>query len=466
MMQIAALAVVTGASAQDWSRFRGPNGSGVASDSGYAVEFSKTRNLIWRTPVRAGKSSPVLTRNHIFLTSFENDQLFTHCFERSTGRLLWERAERRVWKEDVNRSNNPAAITPTTDGENVYVFFKDFGLISYDASGNLRWKTPLGPFYNSMGISTSPILAGDSVVLVLDQLSGSYIIAVDSKTGEVRWRVEREEQDGWSTPILFDAKSFSEPLIVTTSSRQLGGYRVSDGHRMFTHVGLPAGIIASPVLYNNAVFMFGYSLAEPPWSQKLSEFDKDDNQRLSADEYAKSSVLTAVANYLGNRDGIVSEDEWKNWSAYAAGGTHLAMVELAGASEAPASETLKPREIWKHERGYTSVIPSPIAYEGILYVIKNGGILTAFDIANGEILKMGRVTGAVGGFSASPIAAAGKIFLANEDGKVAVIRAGKDWEVQAVNELDEAIFATPALSDGRIFLRTSEALYAFGASTE
>ena len=465
MMQIAAFAMVSCASAQDWSRFRGPNGSGVASDSGYAVEFSKTKNLIWRTPVRPGKSSPVLTRNHIFLTSFENDQLFTHCFERSTGKLLWERVERRIWKEDVNRLNNPAAITPTTDGENVYVFFKDIGLISYDPSGNLRWKMPLGPFYNSMGISTSPIMAGDSVVLVLDQLSGSYVIAVDPKTGKVRWRVEREEQDGWSTPILFDAKSADGPLIVTASSRQLGGYRASDGRRMFTHIGLPAGIIASPVLYNNAVFMFGYSLAEPPWSQKLSELDKNNDQRLSADEYATSSVLRAVADYLGNRDGVVNEDEWKSWSAYAIGGTHLAMVALDGASEA-ATESIKPREIWKHERGYTSVIPSPVAYDGILYVIKNGGILTAFDIADGQILKMGRVTGAVAGYSASPVVADGKMFLANEDGKVAVIRTGNDWEVLAVNELDEAIYATPALSEGRIFLRTSEALYSFGASTQ
>ena len=460
-MQLAAVIVVNYAAAQEWSRFRGPNGSGVVNDTGYPIEFSKTQNLIWRTPIRAGKSSPVLTRNHIFITSFENNQLFTQCFERSTGKLLWERSERRVWTEDVNRLNNPAAITPATDGENVYVFFKDLGLISYDAAGTLRWKLPLGPFFNSMGVSTSPIIAGDSVVLVVDQLSGSYIIAIDSQTGKIRWRVEREEQDGWSTPILFQAKASDEPLIITASSRQLGGHRLSDGRRIFTHVGLPAGIIASPVLYNNAVFMFGYSISEPPWPQKLSELDENNDQRLTGDEYGTSSVLNAVASYLGNRDGIVTEDEWKSWSDFAIGGEHLAMVALDGASEVTA---VRPREVWKHERGYKSVIPSPLAYGGIVYVIKNGGILTAFDSANGQVLKMGRVTGAVGGYSASPVAADGKVFLLNEDGKVAVVRADKEWEVLAVNELDEAIYATPALSQGRIYVRTTEALYAFGHS--
>jgi outer membrane protein assembly factor BamB len=194
--------------------------------------------------------------------------------------------------------------------------------------------------------------------------------------------------------------------------------------------------------------------------RRSEELDKNNDQRLTNDEYGQSSVLTAVASYLGNRDGIVTQDEWKSWSDFAMGGEHLAMVALHPESEVPA---VRPREVWKHERGYKSVIPSPLAYGGILYVIKNGGILTAFDITTGQVLKMGRVTGAVGGFSASPVAADGKVFLPNEDGKVAVVRADKEWEVLAVNELDEAIYATPALSEGRIYLRTSEALYAFGA---
>ena len=177
----AALFLLSLAAGDDWTRFRGPNGSGVSADTGFPTEFGPDKNLVWKTPVRPGKSSPVLTSRHIFLTAFESGKLFTQCFDRRTGRLLWERSEPRPRQEDVNRLNNPAAITPVTDGENVYAFFKDFGLISYDPAGAVRWKVPLGPFTSSMGLGASPILAGDSVILLADQRDNSYIAAFDRR---------------------------------------------------------------------------------------------------------------------------------------------------------------------------------------------------------------------------------------------------------------------------------------------
>src|SRR6266851_6345795 len=162
LLQLALSILPSAAPGENWTRFRGPNGSGVSKDTAFPVEFAKNKNAIWRVPVRRGKSSPVLTDHHIFLTGFENDKLFTQCFDRETGKLVWERAERRSRNQDVNLMNNPAAITPATDGENVYVFFKDFGLISYDPAGNVRWRVPLGPFTNTMGVAASPIVAEDS----------------------------------------------------------------------------------------------------------------------------------------------------------------------------------------------------------------------------------------------------------------------------------------------------------------
>ena len=149
---------------QDWSRFRGPNGSGIAGDAGYPTEFGPDRNLLWRAAVRPGKSSPVLSRRHIFLTAFDEGTLYTQCFDRETGRLVWERAEQPVRHEDAHVLNEPSAATPVTDGENVYVFFRDLGVVSYDATGAVRWKRPMGPFTNRMGAVTSPIIAGTSLV--------------------------------------------------------------------------------------------------------------------------------------------------------------------------------------------------------------------------------------------------------------------------------------------------------------
>ena len=152
--------------------------------------------------MRPGKSSPVLTRRHVFLTALENGKLFTQSFDRETGKLLWERSVDRARVEPAHTLNHSAAITPVTDGEMVYVFFPEYGLLAYDADGKERWKAPLGPFSNENGHSSCPIIAGDNVILVLDQMVGSFIAAFDRRNGELRWKTPREEMDGYATPLL------------------------------------------------------------------------------------------------------------------------------------------------------------------------------------------------------------------------------------------------------------------------
>ena len=131
--------------------------------------------------------------------------------------------------------------------------------------------------------------------------------------------------------------------------------------------------------------------------------------------------------------------------------------------EYDAKGAIAPKELWRYEKSFSSVIPTPLVYQGVIYFVKNGGILTALDIKTGAVLKTGRVTGALGGYSSSPVAADGKIYLASEDGNVAVLRAGADWEVLATANIGEACYATPALSAGDVYLRTDEALYRFRA---
>jgi outer membrane protein assembly factor BamB len=448
-----------------WTRFRGPNGSGISMDTGFPIEVGKSRNLIWRTPVRRGKSSPVLTALHVFLTGYDKGKLTTQCFDRATGRLLWERAESRAHHQDVNLLNNPAAITPVTDGENVYVFFKDFGLISYDAAGRLRWKVPLGPFTNSMGLGASPIVAGDSIILVADQISNSYIAAFDRRNGEIRWKTARQESEGWGTPLLYTPQG-SEPLILTAGQGQYGAHRVADGKRVFSHPGLSPGMVASPVLDHDTIFAFGYGADHGPslFAGVLAQLDKNHDGQLTPDEYQDipgdtsdhqmTATLTGMGKYMGNGDGIVTQDNLDAWGRHTGGPTGLLAVRLEGDTA---------RDLWRYDKGFAGVIPSPLLYDGVLYVIKNGGILTAFNPTTGEVFKTGRVAGALGGYSASPVAAQGRIFIVSEEGKLAVLRAGRDWEVLAVNDLGEGVFATPALSAGRIYVRTDQALYCFGS---
>ena len=450
---------------QGWTRFRGPNGSGISRDSGFPIELGTSRNLIWRTSVRPGKSSPVLSARHVFITGYDKQKLITQCFDRVTGRLVWERWENRAHSEDVNLLNNPAAITPVTDGENVYVFFKDFGLVSYDAAGKVRWKVALGPFTNSMGLGASPIIAGDSIILVADQISDSYIAAFDRRNGEIRWKNARQESEGWATPLLYTPRG-SPPVILTAGQGQYGAHSVVDGKRVFSHAGLSPGMVASPVLDQDTIYAFGYGADHGPslFSGVLAQLDKNHDGQLTPDEYENipgdtadhqmTAMFKGMGMYMGNRDGIITKDKWDAWGRHTGGRTGLLAVHLG---------VDRPSDQWHYDKGFEGVIPSPLLYDGVLYVIKNGGILTAFNPANGEVFKTGRVNGALGGYSASPIAAEGRIFVLNEEGKLAVLRAGRDWELLTVNDLGEGAYATPALSAGRIYVRTDAALYCFAS---
>jgi outer membrane protein assembly factor BamB len=168
-----------------------------------------------------------------------------------------------------------------TDGENVYVFFKDFGLISYDAAGTIRWKVPLGGFINSMGLGASPILAGNSIVLLADQLESSYIAAFDRRNGEMRWKTSRDESEAWGSP-LFYSPAGAPPQILTASRGQIGAHLVANGSRTLTYHGIATTIVGSPVLDHDTVFVFGYGSDVPtPFSRQLEKYDKNHDGQLA-----------------------------------------------------------------------------------------------------------------------------------------------------------------------------------------
>lgn len=438
---------------EEWTRFRGPNGSGVSAAAGFPVEFGKEKNVKWRAAVRPGKSSPVLSEDRVYVTGAENGKLYTQCFDRATGKLVWEQAEERPRDEQVNALNHHAALSPVTDGENVYSFFKDYGLIAYDKNGKRRWKVPLGPYTVSMGLGASPLLAGGNVVVIADVLEDSFIAAFSAENGETKWKTAREEGEGWATPILQPAAG----NVVTISRGLFGLHDVATGKRMGTLEGLSPAIVASPVLDGSVVYLFGYGNDEPPaFATRLAKLDRNGDSKLSADEYGNDAFLRSIAKYGGNRDGVVTAEEWDERQRGIIGHNGVMAVRL---------EPAGPKELWRTKKALNGVIPSPLVYQGILYIVRNGGILLTLDAATGDILKESRIPGALGGYSSSPVAADGKVYLVNEEGKMAVLEAGREWKVLAVNDLDEACFATPALSRGQIYVRTGQTLYRFESAS-
>jgi len=217
--------------AAPWSSFRGPNGSGVAGASGFPLELGPKHNVVWKSTVPSETSSPVLTRDRIFLTAVEGRKLATLCFDRARGGLLWRRDVETGRAELLHKLNSPASSTPVTDGENVYVFFGDFGLVSYDREGAERWRVPLGPFSNLHGMAASPVLVDGRVVQVCDQDRGAFILAVDSRTGRTVWRVERPDiVHGFATPTIFRPEGGAVQLVIP-GSYWLGAYSVESGEK-------------------------------------------------------------------------------------------------------------------------------------------------------------------------------------------------------------------------------------------
>src|SRR5262245_20096271 len=190
---IAAIALLTAnlSAADDWPRFRGPNGAGVSESTGLPSEFGPTKNVVWKTAVPFARSSPVISGNRIFLTATEGENLIAMCLDRQSGKVLWKSEVKRPRATAIFKANDGASPTPATDGKNVYAFFADLGLISFGPEGKERWRVPLGPFDTFYGIGASPIVAGNTVLMVCDSRTKAFLIAVDATSAKVRWRAER-----------------------------------------------------------------------------------------------------------------------------------------------------------------------------------------------------------------------------------------------------------------------------------
>lgn len=420
------LATLTATS--NWSGWRGSDGTGVSSETGVPLEWSATKNIKWKTPLPGrGHSSPIVWGNRVFLTTdIEGEvvdgakavehklggQIFKHpdsigadrkhtfkvlCFDRATGKLLWERTayEGTVY-DDRHRKGSYASPTPVTDGTYVFAYFGTEGLYCYDFAGKQVWKTAPGQIaLVGMGPGTSPVLFENMVILQCDEEEGakSFIVAFDKKTGKEVWRTARKVQASWSTPLI--VRSGSRAELVTSGNEMVIAYDPKTGKELWSTKGHESNAIPTPVAGHGLVFVA-----------------------------AGFPVKKTLAIKLGASGDVTS----------------------SGIA-------------WQYDKG-TAYVPSPILYGDHLYLMTDRGIITCLEAKTGKVVYEGGRVPVPASFTASPVAVDGKLLLVSEDGDTFVIRAGAKHEVLATNSLAEPVYASPAISDGMIFIRGEKHLYA------
>ncbi len=460
MRWIALVCLMGAASAADWPRFHGPNGAGTSEATGLPTEFGPKKNRLWRTELPFSHSSPVVAGGHVYVTAVDSDKLVLLSLDAKTGRIEWRRETPRTRKMAIYRANDAASPSPTADGKNVYVFYPELGLISYGVDGNERWRLPLGPFKAFYGLAGSPIVEDGLVLVLCDARPKPFLAAVDAATGKLKWRAERPEvrYDGYATPMLHRPKDGPAQVIALGPNR-VDGYSLATGEKLWWVSGLAYYPIASPVIAKDllVVSTWGADQAMGPGWPELLKNDKNKDGKLAAVELPeKDEMRDMFGNVDLNEDGFIDKAEFDFTNQGALGMYGAVGIRLGGRGDLTKSAIA-----WHNKKDYGNNV-TPVVYRDVMYFSKGGGILGAVDPAAGKALKMGRAPNALEEHWASPVAADGKVYFANNAGKVIVLKAGAQWEVLAVNELGEEIFATPAIAGNRIFIRTDKSLQCFG----
>ena len=464
---------------EHWVRFRGPNGTGVSAAANVPVEFGPEKNVKWKAPLPPGHSSPVFTDTHIFVTAHSGEKdaykLFVIALDRRTGKQVWQHEVPRRQPGRRENVNGPASPSPVTDGRNVYFFFQDFGLISYTAQGNERWRLPLGPFNMFYGFGASPILEEGKLILAVDQDTDPYLLAVDANTGKQVWRVSRPHViSGYSTPTIWRPKNGGAAQILVPESFQLTAYSMQDGKQLWWVRGLACEMKSVASIDDDTLYVNGWGFGQNQagtqiptvdFAEALKRLDANGDGFIGRDETNRPDATDRMERMLrpeagfdafdGNRDGKLDTKDWSVFRAMLAAENGLMAIKLGGSGDM-TSTAVK----WKYLRPVPQV-PSTVLYQGVLYMVNDSGILISFNPATGDVIKQGRLKGAIDKYFASPIGADGKVWLVSQDGTVSVVSAKGEWEVLQVNTLDDEVFATPVPADGELFVRTRSALYNF-----
>ncbi len=482
--------------AASWNRFRGPNGSGILPSSHPPATLDAS-SLAWKTAVPPGMSSPVLANNGVFLTALEGTRLVTLCLDAGTGRERWRREAPRCELEKVHAASNPAAPTPCVDDRRVYVYFGSYGLLCYDFDGVEQWTKPIPTPKSLYGMAGSPVLHEDRLILVLDddanlpesKASRSRLVALHKATGEPAWEAARPTyRSGWSTPALW-SHSQGTDLVVLGSGRG-AGYDPRTGEEKWSVTGFSRETIATPVVAGDLVclssaLLGGVSDEQPdplPFWTAMLAFDTDGDSRisraeaigpftfplrpelpihhpgfglpLSADPARRAEQQARTfASHDRDKDGYWTRDEFLGGLSFRHGKPVLVAVRPGGRGDVTTSHVA-----WELRQGIPE-IPSPLVHGDRLYLVRNGGILTAVNVATGKVVYAERL-GAPGQYSASPVASGTHLYLASNRGVVSVVDLGETFRLAGQFDLGEPVLVTPALDANTVYVRTEARLVA------
>jgi outer membrane protein assembly factor BamB len=408
-----------------WPQWRGPLGDGIALQGDPPITWSETANVRYKVEIPGrGHASPVVWGDRIYLltaidaeppaapapgappsrergVAADHDLRFVVlALDRANGKTVWERTVLRARPhEGTHTDGSWAAASAITDGERVWAFFGSRGIYCLKSSdGEVLWQRDLGDMQTRMGFGegASPALAGDTLVVNWDHEGESFIVALDSRTGTERWRAARDEQTSWSTPYIVEVDG--QRQVVVNATGKVRSYDLATGKVVWEVGGMTANAIPMPVSANGLLFV--------------------------------------TSGFRGNA---------------------LKAVRLAGAR---GDLTGTPAVVWSHDRD-TPYVPSPLLYNGVLYFLKhNTGVLSALDAATGKVhYGPARLEG-IEGVYASPVGAAGRIYIAGRNGATAVLSAGPELKVLALNRLEDGFEASPAIVGREIYLRGRRHLYA------
>jgi outer membrane protein assembly factor BamB len=450
-----------------WPQFRGPGGSGVADGQKPPVNFGPGQNVKWKVPAPGGLSSPIVAGDKLVITAFDGGKLYTIAYRRTDGKETW-RAEAPAKRLEAfyAAEGSPAASTPATDGTRIISYFGSCGLFCCGLDGKELWKVEMPPASSGgFGSGVSPIVADGTVVLVRDGNKEAKILALDTATGSVRWEKKRLSAISYCTPVVWDTPTGKQ--VVSAGHARIVGYDLKTGAERWSVNGMPSGPCSSPAIARGTLFYAGWSPGGPDdkesqmpsFDTMLKQGDVNKDGVLSKEEAEKMGFKDFFDNFDRNGDGKITRDEWEAILKFIAEGKNSAFAVSAGGS----GDVTSSHVLWRKTRGLP-YIASGLVYRGQYVLVKDGGLVTAYDAKTGKEIYVQERIGQPGRYYASPVGADGHIYLTSlEEGAVTVIEAGADkLRVLGRNpKLGERVAATPAIADNTLYVRTEKHLYAF-----